>query len=117
MRRRGIKSKFASMVLYEGVVYGLDDGVMVALDPETGERLWKRGRYGHGQILLVGDLIVLQAESGEVILIEPDPTELRELGRFEALDGKTWNPPALSGRRLLVRNNREAACYELPVDG
>jgi len=111
-----LKSKFAPMVLFEGVVYGLDDGVMVALDPATGERLWKRGRYGHGQLLLVGDLLLIQAETGDVVLVEPHPEELRELARFTALDSKTWNPPALSGRLLLVRNNREAACYELPVE-
>ncbi len=110
-----LKSKFASVVLHQGVVYGLDDGILTALDPRTGERLWKRGRYGHGQLLLVGDLLLIQAESGEVVLVEPDPDEHRELGRFAALDGKTWNPPALSGHRLLVRNNREAACYELPL--
>lgn len=112
-----LKSKFASMVVHQGVVYGLDDGVMTAIDPSTGERLWKRGRYGHGQLLLVGDLLLVQAESGDVVLVEPHPQELRELGRFSPLDSKTWNPPALSGRRLLVRNNREAACYELPLEG
>ncbi|MFQ5351206.1 MAG: PQQ-binding-like beta-propeller repeat protein, partial [Thermoanaerobaculia bacterium] len=111
-----LKSKFASMVLHGGTVYGLDDGVLTALDPATGERLWKRGRYGHGQLLLVADLLLIQAENGEVALVDPDPDEHLELARFVALDGKTWNPPALSGRRLLVRNNREAACYELATE-
>ncbi len=112
---RRLKSKFASIVAHEGTVYGLDDGILVALDPATGERQWKRGRYGHGQLLLVEGLLLIQTEKGEVVLIEPDPGELRELGRFRAFEGKTWNPPALSGRRLLVRNNKEAACYELPL--
>ena len=110
-----LKSKFAPMVLHRGVVYGLDDGVMVALDPETGERLWKRGRYGHGQMILVGELLLVQAENGEIALVEANPAEHRELARLSVLDGKTWNPPALSGRFLVVRNNREAACYELPL--
>jgi outer membrane protein assembly factor BamB len=112
-----LKSKFAPTVVHEGVVYGLDDGVLVALDPGTGERLWKRGRYGHGQLLLVGDLLLIQAEKGDVVLVEATPEEHRELTRFTAFDSKTWNPPALSGRYLLVRNNLEAACYELPIDG
>lgn len=112
---RRLKSKFAPMVLRDGVVYGLDDGILVALDPETGERLWKRGRYGHGQLILVDDLLLIQAENGDVVLVEASPEEHRELARLEALDGKTWNPPALSGRLLLIRNSREAACYELPV--
>lgn len=113
---RRLKSKFASMVLHAGVVYGLDDGVLVALDPETGERFWKRGRYGHGQLILVGDLLLIQTEKGDVVLVEATPTEHRELSRLAALDGKTWNPPALAGRYLLVRNNYEAACYELPIE-
>ena len=111
-----LKSKFAPMVLHEGVVYGLDDGVLTAIDPADGGRLWKRGRYGHGQFILVGDLLLIQAENGDVVLVAADPTEHRELSRLTALDGKTWNPPALSGNRLLVRNNREAVCYELPVE-
>ncbi len=38
-----------------------------------------------------------------------------ELAKFQALEGKTWNNPALSGDLLLVRNAQEAACYELPL--
>jgi len=95
------------------VVYGLDDGVLVALDPESGERLWKRGRYGHGQIVLVGDLLLIQTESGEVVLVEATPEEHRQIATLDALSDRTWNPPALSGEILLVRNDREAAAYEL----
>lgn len=111
-----LKSKFASMVLHAGTVYGLDDGVLTAIDPESGERLWKHGRYGHGQLILVGDLLLIQTEKGDVVLVEATPEEHRELARLAALTGKTWNPPALAGSHLLVRNNRQAACYELPVE-
>ena len=110
---RRLKSKFAPMVLHEGVVYGFDDGVMVALDLEAGERLWKRGRYGHGQFILVDDLLLIQAEDGELVLVEATPEEHRELASMPALSRKSWNPLALSGRILLVRNDREAIAYEL----
>ena len=55
------------------------------------------------------------AENGDVILLEANPEQHVELTRFAALDGKTWNPPALTGEYLLVRNHREAACYKLPL--
>jgi len=112
-----LKAKFTNPVLHDGYVYSLDDGTMVCLDPETGERRWKRGRYGHGQVLLVGDLLIVTTERGDVVLVETDPDEHVELGRVKAVEGRLWNPPALAGRYLLVRNDREAVCYELPMDG
>ena len=88
---------------------------MVCLDASSGESRWKDGHYGHGQEILVRDVLLVTSESGEVILLDPNPQEARELTRFSALKGKTWNPPALAGQYLLVRNDKEAACYRLPA--
>ncbi len=112
-----LKAKFTNVVVHGGRVYGLDDGVLVCLDPENGERCWKRGRYGHGQMILAGALLLVLSERGELVLVEPTPEEHRELASLQVLDGKSWNPPALAGARLLVRNDREAAAYELPLAG
>lgn len=110
-----LKAKFTNPVRHGGAVFGLDDGRLVCLDPETGERLWRGGRYGHGQTLLAGDLLVVQAEGGEVALVAADPSGFRELARFRAFRGKTWNPPALVGRHLLLRTDSEAALFSLPL--
>jgi outer membrane protein assembly factor BamB len=112
-----LKSKFANLVLHEGFVYGLDDGILVCLDPDTGKLRWKRGRYGHGQLILVDDLLLLQTETGEIVLVEPTPEEHRELARFRVMEGKVWNSPALAGPYLLVRTEQEAALFELPLAG
>jgi outer membrane protein assembly factor BamB len=109
-----MKTKFTTPVVYKGFIYGLDDGILECIDVTTGKKRWKDGRYGHGQILLAGDLLLVQADNGAVVLVEPWPDRLRELGRFRPLTDKTWNNPALAGRYLLVRNARRAACYELP---
>jgi outer membrane protein assembly factor BamB len=110
-----LKSKFANLIQQRGYLYGLDDGIMVCVKAATGELQWKEGRYGHGQMILRGDLLLVMAENGDVVLVEPAPEQHRELARFNALRGKTWNPPALAGAHLLVRNDQEAACYELPT--
>jgi outer membrane protein assembly factor BamB len=113
-RKPVMQAKFTTPVCHGGCCYGLDNGFLACLDPATGKRLWRDGRYGHGQVLLAGDLLIVQAEDGRVILVEPSPDGLKELARIPALDGKTWNNPALAGRMLVVRNDREAVCYELP---
>ena len=108
-----LKAKFTNVVALEGSIYGLDDGILAAIDQETGERHWKRGRFGHGHLLLVDDLLIVLSEKGAVVLVDPQPDEYVELGRFQAIAGKTWNTPALAGPYLLVRNATEAACYRL----
>jgi outer membrane protein assembly factor BamB len=112
---RAMQTKFSSAVVFEGNAYGLDDGILECVSLAGGRRQWKRGRYGHGQLLLADDLLVIQAEDGRVVLVEASPDSHRELGEFQALKDKTWNHPALAGRQLFVRNDHEAACYELPL--
>ena len=110
-----LKAKFTNVVYQDGYIYGLDDGILVCLDITNGQRRWKRGRYGHGQIILVDDLLLVQTEKGDIVLVEANPEAHKELSRFSALKGKTWNNHALAGPYLLVRNDQEAACYKLPL--
>jgi outer membrane protein assembly factor BamB len=114
-KNRNLKPKFTNLVRRGQHVYGLDDGVLACVNLEQGKREWKEGRYGHGQILLVHDLLLIQAESGDVVLVEVSPEKPQERARFRALQSKTWNNPVLIGDLLLVRNDREAACYRLPL--
>jgi len=104
-KNRELKTKFTNVAVSDGFAYGLDEGILTCLDLETGKRAWKRGRYRHGQLILVDD-----------VLLEATPEAHRELARFKAVEGKTWNNPALYGNYLLVRNATEAACFELPME-
>jgi outer membrane protein assembly factor BamB len=115
-KNRNLKPKFTNLVRRGHHVYGLDEGVLTCVDLEQGNRMWREGRYGHGQILLVDDLLLIQAESGDVVLVEISPEKPREQARFPALHGKTWNNPVLLRDLLLVRNDQEAACYQLPLN-
>ena len=108
-----MKSEFSNIVNREGFAYGLDDGIFCCVELKTGQRKWKDGRYGHGQGLRVQNVILLTTEKGEIVLIQPDPEKLVELARFKVFDDKTWNPPALAGEYLLMRNDKEAACLQL----
>lgn len=108
---------FNDFVHHEGYLYGFDGNVFCCVDAATGERQWKKGRYGHGQVLLLADqpLLLLLSESGDVVLLEPNPQKHVELARFSAISGKTWNHPVVAHGRLIVRNGEEMACYALAV--
>jgi hypothetical protein len=56
---------------------------------------------------------VIVTEQGDVALVAANGKRHEELARFRAIDGKTWNHPALVRGRLYVRNGEEMACYPL----
>jgi outer membrane protein assembly factor BamB len=114
-KSRVMKSEFSNIVTRDGFAYGLDDGILACVDLTTGERKWKEGRYGHGQVLLINDLLLVQTENGPVALAEATPACYRELANLKALSSKTWNVPAIGSGCLIVRNDLEAVCYKLPV--
>lgn len=108
------RTKFSSAAVFGNHAYALDEGTLACVNLADGERVWREGRYGFGQHLVVGDHLLIQTEPGDVVLVKPNPEKLEEVARIEALSSKTWNPPTLAGRYLLVRNDREAVCYEIP---
>jgi len=108
-----MKNKFNSSVLYNGYVYGLDEGILTCLDVNTGDRKWKGGRYGYGQVLLASGNLIVTSDSGDLALVKASPDAYTELARFTALQGKTWNYPAIADGRLLVRNGNEMAAYDI----
>ena len=114
--RRAMKTKFTNLTIVGDYAYGLSDGVFECLALQSGKTMWRKGRYGHGQVLGVGELLLVLGERGQLLLLEANPKKLVELGEIEALQGKTWNSFALYGNWLLVRNAEEAACFELPQD-
>jgi outer membrane protein assembly factor BamB len=64
---------------------------------------------------MVGDDLVVVTESGKVVLVEVTPKQAREVARFQAIQGKTWNHPLINRGRLYIRNGEEAACYDLSL--
>jgi outer membrane protein assembly factor BamB len=120
--KRVMKTKFSNVVMRDGFVYGLDDVLLSCIELETGNLRWKNRRtpaFGHGQIMLIGDVILVLSERGELAIVAASPDDYRELASIQALGDAnvTWNNPAFAPPYLLVRNAREAACYRLPLEG
>jgi outer membrane protein assembly factor BamB len=107
------KNKFNSSVIRDGYAYGFDEAILACIDLKTGELKWKGGRYGYGQLLLAGDHLVVTTEEGDVVLVKAVPDGFHEMARFPAVEGKTWNIPAIDHGLLLVRNTTEMVCFRI----
>jgi hypothetical protein len=112
---KAISPYFNDLVAHRGHIYGFDSLFFTCVSLEDGKMKWRERGYANGQVLLLADqdLLLVLTEKGEVALLEANPEKRKELGRFKALEGKTWNHPVVAHGLLFVRNSEEAACYQL----
>ncbi len=120
-KRGALMNHWSTAVAHEGHVYGLYgqslhySAPLKCVELATGAEKWSEDGFGLGATLLVNDKILALTEGGEIVIVEPDPAAYRELGRFQAVQGKAWNSPALSGGRLFVRSTTEMAAFDVSL--
>ncbi|HZM93918.1 MAG TPA: PQQ-binding-like beta-propeller repeat protein [Vicinamibacterales bacterium] len=112
-----LKPYFNDFIVHRGHAYGFDGAILAAVDLANGERTWKGGRYGQGQLVLLPDqdVLLVVTEDGDLALVKAVPDAFTEIARVPALSGKTWNHPVLVGDILLVRNGEEMAAFRLAL--
>jgi outer membrane protein assembly factor BamB len=114
--KRGPRPYFNDGVVHDGHYYGFNDRYFVCIDLKDGKEKWNaRDVYDFGQVLLIADqnLLIVQSEKGPVALVDATPEDYTERAKLQLLTGKTWNHPLICRGRLYVRNNAEAACFDI----
>ncbi len=110
---RYLQTKFSSVVRFEDRLFGLDNGILQSVRWEDGKSLWKKGRYGYGQVLLCPPYLLTQCEEGALAIVDARQNEFTELLKVPQLTGKTWNHPVWSPPYLLLRNDNTLRCLRI----
>ena len=115
----GLKPYSSDFVVHKGHAYGFDGNILACIDLKDGQRKWKGGRYGLGQLVLLADqdLMVVVSEKGNLTLVRATPDSFEELAKLPIFKGKTWNHPVLVDDLLLIRNSEQMAAFRLPLEG
>lgn len=108
-------SEFSDPAVQDGMLLGICKGLLTAIDLETGKRLWKKFRFGGGQMISLADqkAVLAISEEGKLSLIRIEREGPQLLQQWQAIEGKTWNHPIIVGNRVYCRNYEQIACFEL----
>jgi outer membrane protein assembly factor BamB len=84
------------------------------VEAATGQIRWTRPKVGtyHATLLKVDERLLMLEETGELVLVEPNPEKYVELARAKVCRS-TWAHPALSKGVLYVRDDREISAISL----
>ena len=119
--RSVLKTKMTNPVVIDGNAYAITDGYLqcVQITDSGFKKKWRqRGRFGDGQLIAVGDRILIHSEFGKLTMFQASPEKYLSKGTVDqTIEGFCWNTLCVYGDLLIVRSNIEAACYRLPVEG
>ncbi len=120
-------SYWVTPVCFQGYVYSLVGNTSFTTAPlkcielSTGQEMWSEPYFGQGGLILVNTNLLVLTETGELVLVRPNPSSYVELARYQAFQfsssahGKCWNSPAFSDGRIYARSTRGGVCLNVSV--
>lgn len=96
-------------VVVGDTLYGLstrDRGQYFAIDVKTGKVLWlgPPRQATNTAVVKAGDLLFLLNDNAELIVARASPTAFEPLKRYTVAESATWAQPAISGKRIFVKD-------------
>jgi outer membrane protein assembly factor BamB len=101
---------FNTHVIYRDYIYYLTKDRrpggtgLNCVDADTGKREWFDEKYAFGNLLRVGNKMIILNENGELVWGELGEAAFRESHRRKVLDGLCWSKPVLLGNLLYARS-------------
>ena len=111
---KNIRNHFASSVVLNGFIYGVDDNQLRCVDFATGDVKWTDKASGKGTLIIADGKLIVLSEKGELIIAEASSESFKPLSRAQILGGKCWTSPALANGKLYARNAKgDLVCVEV----
>jgi outer membrane protein assembly factor BamB len=108
-----MKNDWSSSVYRDGYIYGFNLASLQCISVEDGKRVWHKRGFGKGNLILVGDKLLVLSDQGDLSVVNATPEGFTELGSISVLEGRSWTAPSYANGRVYMRNHTHMACVEL----
>lgn len=112
---KSFQNHHGGMVLVDGYLYGTGSRSLICMNIETGEIAWQNRSVGKGSITCADGHLYCYGEKNLVGLVEVNPKEYVEKGRFDVPQGEwpTWAHPVVANGKLYLRDMNHLTCYDV----
>ncbi len=117
----GVANHWSTPVCHDGFLYGIfgfkqyGSCPLKCVEIATGKEMWSEAGFGAGNVILVGQRLVVLGDKGQVVLVDPNSKGYKEVARYQAVSGKCWSTPTFSNGNLFVRSTKEGACFQVEM--
>jgi outer membrane protein assembly factor BamB len=119
-----MQNHHGGMILLDGFLYGAtggnEGGALMCLDFNTGKVMWDRrdggDRKSKGGLAFADGMLYYRTEDGAMLLVEPNPRQYVEHGRFMQPDRTrlpAWSHPVIANGKLYIRDQDTLYCYDI----
>lgn len=117
---KDMRNHHGGMVVIGDHLYGFDESNLTCIEFATGKVKWQNRSVGKGSIVAADGMLICRSERGPVALVEANPNEYVEKGRFEQPErsqAPSWPYPVVANGRLYLRDQDVLLCYEIAPKG
>lgn len=114
-----MQNHHGGVVLVGDYLYGCDERYLTCINFKTGEVRWAataEQSVGKGSVTYADGCLYVRSERGPVALVEANPREYVEKGRFDQPDrsrAAAWAYPVVCDGKLYLRDQDNLFCYDV----
>ena len=115
-----MQNHHGGMALVGDYLYGFDNNTLTCIEFKTGKTAWANRSVGKGSVVYADGLLYCRSERGPVAIVEANPKEYVEKGRFEQPDrsgSPSWPYPVIANGKLYLRDMDTLLCYDVKDTG
>ncbi|MEM9646297.1 MAG: PQQ-binding-like beta-propeller repeat protein [Planctomycetota bacterium] len=117
---RDIRNSYCVPVMAGDLLCSYSSRFLVAVDPESGERIWRTRKPGDGFLATIDGRLLVSTINGTLHVGDVNEDGFEEAAstsvfetKGEASDGLVWSLPAVSGRSVFLRSLHSVARVDI----
>ena len=104
---------YALPVVHQGLMFGFRGQILTAIQPESGEIVWRSRPPGGLGLSLIGGHLVVAGKDGDLVAIPADGNGYREVARIPLFERTSYTPASYADGHLYIRDLSEMAAIRI----